>query len=246
VIFTVIQPGYFPVLPVYGKIMAADKIVWADSFVYNKHSRINRTQIKTITGAKWLTIPVFSPGNPGSPIHNIRIDNHENWMKSHQRSIALNYKNAAYYYYFSDDLENQFAKKRELLNVFLRDVFDFTLKIMCLKKEIYPGKKLPEIKDRTDRIISWANELECDTFIIEPFEHQLVDIKKIQEKGIRLLSFQMKAFNYFQEYGKFLFPLSILDLLFHEGENALSLISTNCSLADIKTYTKPDQFNCDL
>jgi len=232
-IFTVIQPGYFSAITVIGKLLAADKIIWADSFLYNKHSRINRTQIKTVAGAKWLTIPVFSPGNPGMPIHNIRIDNHENWMKSHQRSIFLNYKNAAYYYYFSEDLERLFEKKRESLNELLRDVFDFTLKTLHYEKQIFPGKNLPEIKDRTERIISWANALQCDTFIIEPFEHQLVDIKKIQKKGIQLLSFHTKEFNYYQEYGKFLFPLSILDLLFHEGERALSLMSQNCSLADI-------------
>ena len=49
-ILTVIEPAYFPPLSYFAKVIASDVIIWADSFQFKKHSIINRTSIKTVSG----------------------------------------------------------------------------------------------------------------------------------------------------------------------------------------------------
>jgi len=232
-VLSVIQPAYFPVIPVIGKLLAADMIIWSDSFVFNKHSEINRTKIKTITGSKWLTIPVLSGGSTGKTIQHIQIDNHENWTKNHRRSIHLNYKNAAYYYYYCDELECLLQKEWNYLIDILLASLELIINKMRIKTHIKKSSELPVITDRTERVITWANLLNCESYLIQDFEKELINIKKIKRAGINVVNYELEKFNYFQQYENFIYPLSVLDLLFNEGEMTPQLIKEHILLKQV-------------
>ena len=232
-VFSVIQPAYFPAISVIGKLLTADKIIWSDSFTFNKHSEINRTKIKTITGSKWLTIPVFSGGPTGKTIQHIQIDNHENWAKNHRRSIHLNYKNTAYYYYYCDDLDLLLQKQWNYLIDILLASLELIINKMRIKTHIKKSSELPVITDRSERVITWANFLNCESYLIQDFEKELINIKKIKRAGINVINYKLDKIEYFQQYEEFIYPLSILDILFNEGDVASRLIKEHILLKQV-------------
>ncbi len=232
-VFSVIQPAYFPAITVIGKLLAANKIIWADSFIFNKHSEINRTKIKTITGSKWLTIPVLSGDHTGETIRHTQIDNHENWSKNHRRTLFLNYKNAAYYYYYCDDLDLLLQKQWNNLSDILWVGLDFIAQKIAAKTRVIKSSELPSIKDRSERVIKWAEQINCDTYLIHDFETELIDINKIRKAGINVVSYKLDKFEYFQQYNGFIYPLSILDMLFNEGDMTPRLMKEHILLKQV-------------
>jgi len=223
-VFSVIQPAYFPAIPVIGKLLAADKIIWADNLIFNRHSDINRTKIKTITGPKWLTIPVLSGDHTAKTIRCTQIDNHEIWAKKHRRSIYLNYKNAAYYYYYCDELERLLQKQWNNLTDLLWAGMEFIINSLRAKNQIIKSSELAVVEDRSERVITWAEQLNCETYLVHDFEKKLIDINKINKAGINVLTFNLEKFNYFQQYEGFIYPLSVLDILLNEGDNTSRMI----------------------
>ncbi len=229
---TVLQPAYFPSIDQIGKLLSADKVIWADPFYFHKHGNINRTRIKTIAGPKWLTIPVLSPGIK-TPITEVLIDNHEDWQQRHRRSLELNYKNSAYYYFYCDALMAMLQSPQNALNPFLIKGLKLALSWLKVDSKIVASTGLPQISDRNERIVAWCEQTGCDTFIIEPFEKDLLDLEWLSKKGIVLKEFSIETVTYFQQYPDFYFPLSVLDLLFNEGEMAPALIKAKSILKKI-------------
>ncbi len=229
---TVLQPSYFHSIDQIGKLLSTDKVIWADPFYFHKHGNINRTRIKTIAGPKWLTIPVLSPGIK-TPIADVLIDNHEDWQQRHRRSLELNYKNSAYYYYYCDALMEMLQKPPDALNPFLKQGLELISSWLKIETEIVDSAGLPIISDRNERIVAWCKHAGCNTFIIESFEKKLLDLEWLRKKGVTLNEFSIEPINYFQQYPDFYFPLSVLDLLFNEGEMARMLVHRNCQLFDL-------------
>ncbi len=232
-VFSVIQPAYFPAIATTGKLLTADKIIWADSFIFNRHSEINRTKIKTITGPKWLTVPVLSANQSGKTIRDTLIDNHENWAKNHRRSIHLNYKNAAYYYYYCDGLGPVFHREWNDLADILWAGLEWITGALRTKVQIVKSSELPVIQDRSERVIKWAEQLKCDTYLIHDFEKKLIDVNRVVNAGINVVNYNLKRFDYFQQYAGFIYPLSILDILFNEGDNTSRLMKEHILLEKV-------------
>ena len=177
-----------------------------------------------------MTVPVLSADHTGNTIQHTQIDNHENWAKNHRRSIYLNYKNAAYYYFYCDELESLLQKQWNNLTDILWAGQDFITPKIAAKIQIIKSSKLPVIKDRSERVIIWAEHLHCDTYLIHDFEKKLIDINKINRAGINVIKYKMDNFEYFQQYDGFIYPLSILDMLFNEGDNTFRLIKKHILL----------------
>ena len=224
---TVIQPAYFPAIDQIGKVLAADVVVWADTFQYHKHGNINRARIKTIAGPRWLTIPVHAKR---TPINTIRIDNHDDWISRHLRSIELNYKNAAYYYYLIDELKTLFSDPPEQLDGFLFSCMQWVLRRLQNQAQWVKASELPVVHDRDQRVISWCRELGCDEYVISEKEHTLMDTNVLGVQNINVLEYSIRILYYFQQYPEFSFPLSILDMLFNEGDGSKSMLQPQIEL----------------
>jgi len=225
--FCVIQPGYFSTIPVFARALAADVIVWADNFSFNKHSEKIRTVIKTIAGPKWLTIPVFSTLDGGAPISAMCIDNHEKWQQKHRRTLEINYRNAAYYHFYKENLQAIYNQDQPLLEQLLWSSFLFLAQQLHITAEIVKSSALPHRQDRSERALCWGNELACDTYLFAAEERNFIDRKVITQGGMNMHSLTLAPFSYFQQYEDILFPLSILDLIFNEGPAAVSLFIKN-------------------
>ncbi|NIA28401.1 MAG: hypothetical protein GWP06_00640 [Actinobacteria bacterium] len=229
-ILSVIQPSYFPSVSMCGKILVSDIVVWADTFLFKKGATINRMKIKTIDGGRWLTVPALTRGLSAQQIEKVRIDNHTRWAKNHFKTLKNNYCNSPYYFYYIDELSRILDSRWNLLAELLEESMLFYRGKIPLKAEFIKSSKLPGVADRTDRVLSWLKETGCDTFLFEPFEKELFDQNKIRAKNFSLKLYDFRPVKYHQQFAGFVDSLSVLDLLFNEGEMSASILKRSIVL----------------
>ena len=231
VILTVIHPSYFPSIPLCARVAASDVIVWADSFLFKKQSDINRTPIKTINGKIWLSIPVLQKGLGQQEVRAAKIDNHQPWSKKHLHTLEKNYRNSPYFYQYWDELSRLFLHVDDFLDPFLFRSASFIFDKFLFSKKIILSSDLPQVKNRSRRVVAWLKATHCDTYLMVRAEKPLIDL----HNRYNLSFFQFTAKIYHQQYFVFIYPLSALDLLLNEGPFSIDIISKGI---DIQPYSE--------
>ncbi|AFY94667.1 WbqC family protein [Chamaesiphon minutus] len=89
------QPMLFPWIGLFEQIRLADSYVHYDDVQFSKGSFVNRVQIKTVDGSKWLTVPLDGI-KLGQEIREVRINDRQNWRESHLNLLKQVYAKALY------------------------------------------------------------------------------------------------------------------------------------------------------
>lgn len=177
---------------------------------YPKQTYRNRCNIATASGILSLTIPVKRVNGNHTKTCEIHIDNSKNWQLLHWRSILTAYNKSPYFLYYRDILEPIFRKKYDLLVDFNSELLNVVLNALKIKTIEIHYTTGYEVK------------------------HDLQDLRnsfhpKYPHRDITCtLPRYMQAF---EEFHGFLPDLSIIDLLFNLGPDALPyLANVNASI----------------
>jgi hypothetical protein len=220
VILTVIEPSYFGTISTWAQICSADVQVIADTFKFKKHSAINRTAIKTITGRSWLTIPVQTRGQGDLAIQSVRIDRQQPWQSKHLRSLERNYQNAPYFIMMIDAITDCLQQQPDRLSPFLIHSMQVSGQWLTPRQHWVESTALPEQFDRTRRVLAWLDATGCNEYLLLPHETGLIDMDRLWKAGVELWLLSGSVSAYHQQYDGFIPGCSILDLLFNEGPGA--------------------------
>lgn len=223
---TVIQPSYFPNIQTLCQVARADVVVWGDTFLYTKQNTINRTIIKSVTGAQWLTIPVLTKGKDRQSIRNVKIDPNHHWKNTHLKSLTVSYQNSPYYFFLADEIKKMIQQEWIDLDALLFQSTLFLCQKMRLKKEFIRSSTLPHVGDRSQRVLEWVKSCKCDTYLIHENDQQFID-RSIIENDVQVEIFKFMHPHYHQLFETFFENTSGLDLLFNEGELSKSIISNS-------------------
>jgi hypothetical protein len=215
-LLTVLEPAYFFQQSEFAKALHADGVVWANTFQFRRHSTINRAAIKTVHGAQWLTVPVFSRGKSGQTIRDTGIQRQKEWPATHLKTLEINYRVTPYYDFYLDEIEEIFRESWLHLDPLLSRVFR-ALAPARLAAALTTSAELAVCADRTQRILEWTHQLAADSYLLWPHEIALVDVARLQKAGIALYTFRFKAPEYRQSFGEYIPNLSVLDLWCNAG-----------------------------
>ncbi len=219
-LLTIVQPSYFPPLAHFAKALCADVVIHADTFQFRKHDFVHRMAIKTVSGARWLSLPLLSKGHLHKQIREMEIDARQPWRETHVRSLAYNYHNAAYYYYYADGLERLLNNAGNNLGHLLTTVNSFLMEQLAPGMHLVLSHDLPAIAERTQRLAAWLKALGCNRYLIWPHEIPLVDMDRLADRGVQICTFTYQDRPYHQQFGAYVPGLSVLDLLLNEGPAA--------------------------
>lgn len=222
----VLQPAYFAGIRALAKAAAADVIIWADTFMFSKHSH-NRTRIKTASGPLWLTVPVREQH---APVCEIEIDHPNLDLRAQARSLEVSYQNSPYYFFLADELNALFEQPPLLLNELCRKTFDFLRVKLRLDVVVHPAADLPQAAERTERAVCWLEAAGCSDYIITREEEKLIDRSAVEAHGFKVTVIDCLPPRYHQLFGNFYENLSGLDLLFNEGELSKTIIQNSIKL----------------
>ena len=172
-----------------------------DNFI--KQTYRNRCVIPTTNGLQSLSIPVTTIADAPiskTPMKDIRISDHGNWRHIHWNALTSTYGESPFFEYYQDDIRPFFERKWEFL-------IDFNMEITQKMNELLDIRPMISL---TDEFVSPASDVIDFRDVIRP-KHPGNDA-----------DFSPKR--YYQVYQqKFDFQpnMSILDLLFNEGNESV-------------------------
>ena len=167
---------------------------------YTKQTWRNRCRILTATGVETLQVPVIHDA-PKMPIREVRIEYTTPWLLRTQRALDSAYWNSAYFEYYRDDLYAILDSRPETLFDLNLRLLHFLLDKTGLKTEI----RLTEDFVPPGGPDDWRSAL-------SPKRPNSV----LQELGLSKPYYQV-----FSEKFGFVPSLSVVDILFNEGPDAI-------------------------
>jgi len=222
------QPGYLPYIGFFKKIQTSDIFVYLDDVQYSIRDGDNRNKIRTHNGSTLLTVPLSKPF--GKMINEVEIANSIDWRNNHKNAIKENYKKAPYFEKYWNSIETILSKKWEkLIELNLELIQHFNL-VLDLKTKTIKSSELKIKSTKSQRLLDICKKLNASTYVSGELGKDYLDKKKFEEMGIKVLFEKFQHPIYKQIHGEFIPYMSIIDLLFNEGDNAKYILKNSKNL----------------
>ncbi|MFY0713976.1 WbqC family protein [Seonamhaeicola sp. NFXS20] len=198
----IIHPTYFPNIAHFVGMVKAKEVMFEveDNFV--KQTYRNRTNIYAANSKLVLNIPVIHSQKNRQKYKDVKIFNAEKWQLNHWKSLLSAYRTSPYFEYYEDELLPLFQKKADYILDFNFKCFEVICN--CLQLDLNISK-------------SESFEKNVESKVDLRF---LVNAKKEQPQN-----FEKYTQVFCNKHG-YISNLSILDLLFNEGPNALNYLES--------------------
>ena len=196
---TLFTTAYFPSISYMARFLAEDAPVIEVFETYHKQTYRNRCRVMTANGVESLSVPVIKVNGNHTMTKDMAISPIEPWQHIHSRCLESAYKASPYFDHYYDYLrpifEGHFERLIDLNDAALKAV----LKILKVKKEIV---------HTTDYVREAENDL-----------REAFSPKKPCEASLFSTYYQV-----FSEKYPFAPDLSVLDLVFNEGPEAMAYL----------------------
>jgi hypothetical protein len=204
-----LSTAYFPPTQYFCCLLASAHACMEAHEHYVKQTYRSRCHILAANGVLALTVPVAKTHGAKMPIRDVRIDYSTAWQRQHWRSLTAAYNSSPFFLYYADELEPLFR----LRETFLFDLNLRTTQALCDLLEIRTSIGL------TERYLP-ANSGTLN----DDYRYRIIP-KKSERQPLFAAAAYYQTFA--QKFG-FVPNLSILDLLFNEGTEALSALKKSC------------------
>ncbi len=218
----VLQPTYLPWIGYLGMIDLADIFVFYDDVQFSVQSWQQRNKIKTAQGWAWLTVPIEREF--GSKINETRINNRTNWSKKHWKSIRQSYSKAPHFNKYAPLFEELYQKTWEYLADLNIALIKEISRITGLETKFMRSSELKVEGTKTERLINLLKKIGDDEYISNPGSRDYLEVNRFRENNIKLYWYEYEHPVYPQIRGEFIPYLSVIDLLFNVGDEAVRYI----------------------
>jgi hypothetical protein len=206
----VFSTAYWAPVQYFAKLAATSEMLLEQHEHYSKQTYRNRCRIATANGVLALSVPVTKTHGAKMPIRDVRIDYTEQWQHNHWKAIESAYRSSPFFDYYAEDIRPFYERKEPFLFDLNERILHMVLELIGLKITIgYTSTFVAEYPDHDFR------------YIISP------------KRPYTMHDPQFKPQIYYQVFAPangFAANMSILDLLYNEGMNALPTLCA--SVAD--------------
>ena len=166
---------------------------------YQKQSCRSRCNVMTANGLQTLTVPIVKTNGNHTLTKDIAISYKEPWQQIHQRCLEAAYRKTPYFDYYFPYLEQAFSMKFDRLIELNEFCLKFILKVLKINKEIIYTEDFEPISGSEDYRI------------------------KLSKWSPKSTDFP-KYYQVFEDRQPFVSNLSIIDLIFNEGPEAITYL----------------------
>ncbi len=206
-----LSSAYFAPVQYFCKLASAGQAFVEAHEHYLKQTYRTRCNILTSHGVLTLSVPVEKVHGEKMPIRDVRIDYSMPWQRVHRRALVTAYNSSPFFMYYADEILPFFDRRETFL-------FDFNLKIT---------QQLCQVLGLRTKILTTER---YEFFENNPLDFRLaISPKAGQQKADKNFCPQ-EYFQVFSHRFGFTPNLSILDLLFNEGPEVLSVLRTSAQV----------------
>lgn len=222
------QSNYIPWKGYFDALAIADAFVIYDDMQYTKRDWRNRNQIKTEQGLKWLSIPVEVSGKYFQKINETKVSD-PNWNKDHLNQLKQHYKKANAYNKVIPWVEELYMNCNFEL---LTHINEYFLKNICtylgITANILRSEDFELAEDRTERLVNICSQIGGTDYYSGPAAKAYMNEQMFTDAGIGIHYFDYGGYKaYTQLHPPFEHGVSILDIIFNEGEDAIQYLKSH-------------------
>jgi hypothetical protein len=221
------QSNYIPWKGYFDMINMADEFIIYDDMQYTRRDWRNRNKIKSPNGLTWLTIPVEVKGKYYQKITET-VTSDSGWGKKHWNIISQFYKKAAHFKDYEEIFESVYLNtKEQYLSLINRKLIETINKILNIGTKLSWSSEYKLIEGKTERLIDLVQQVGGTEYISGPAAKQYISEKLFIQANIKLTWMDYSNYKeYNQLYPPFEHGVTILDLIFNEGHNAIKYMKS--------------------
>ncbi len=219
----ILQSNYIPWKGYFDLINMVDEFVIYDDVQYTKDDWRNRNRIKTKHGLKWLTIPVKVKGKFGQRIMDA-VTSNSIWRKKHWKSLCQWYSKAAYFKVYKEIFEQLYlGKTHRFLSKINYDFIYAICRILGIKTKLLWSSDFVLPQEKTERLVEICRNLGATEYLSGPAAKGYLNEEMFKQEGIKVQWMDYSGYGeYPQLWPPFEHGVSILDLIFNTGKNAIT------------------------
>ena len=196
-----IHPNYLPSTSQFLLMINSKKVIFEINDNFLKQTYRNRTYIYGANGKLLLSIPVIHSQKNRKKFKDVKISYDQNWLSQHWKSLEISYRSSPFFEFFEDKLICLYNKKEKYL-------VDFNLKSIKILLEML------------------QINLEYDFTNSYQENYSSISDYRINSENFNEIKIDKYTQVFQSKYG-FINNLSVLDLIFNEGPNAINFLKTS-------------------
>ena len=216
----ILQSNYIPWKGYFDLIAAVDEFVFYDDVQFTKNDWRNRNRIKTPRGLEWLSIPVGQ--DIGRRIRDVELPD-PRWQEKHWRTLEANYRRAAHFAEVAAVFEPLYRGRRHThLSALNRELIEAVCRYLGIRTRLSNSWDYELAGDRVERLVELCLQAGADEYVTGPSARTYLDQSAFARRGINVVWFDYTGYSeYPQLWGGFSHEVTILDLLFNCGTDAV-------------------------
>ena len=206
-------------------VRLADVYVHYTDVQFSKGSFVNRVQIKTMSGTKWLTVPLKGL-SLGQHIEAVEINDAIDWRSNHIRQLTQAYAGAPF-------KEEMLAVVRRVYDTTAKTIDELAINSLNAVLEYFDLAKNTRFLDSrnmniagcsSQRVLDIVHAVGGNIYITGHGAKKYLDHELFERNGVKVEYIEYKKTAYPQLHGKFTPYVSILDLMANVGQAGNSII----------------------
>lgn len=223
----ILQSNYIPWKGYFDLINMVDEFILYDDMQYTRRDWRNRNKIQTAQGLKWLSVPVEVKGKYFQKINETKISD-KDWAKKHWATIKQNYSKAPYFKEYEDIFEALYlTSKEEYLSQINYRFIIAICEILGITTKIRFSSEFDLVDGQTEKLLAICKDCNANVYLSGPAAKDYFDEGLAQKKNIQV---EWMDYNGYEEYHQLHKPfehgVTILDLIFNEGQNAIQYMKS--------------------
>lgn len=220
----ILQSNYIPWKGYFDIIGMVNLFIFHDDLQYTKNDWRNRNKIKTPKGAEWLTIPCGT--SEKRLICDVELNDHS-WQYKHWNIISQNYRKAPFFNYYKPLCEEFFLSRQwdylSKLNQYL--IKRISIEVFGFDTEFGDSREYNLTKTKGERVIELLTKAEADVYLSGPSAKYYITDEVFHDNSIQIEWMDYSGYpEYPQQHGNFFHGVTVLDLMFNTGANAIDYI----------------------